>query len=253
MRGGRCVKSPTDRRLAPEGGLRVAIIMDGNGRWARSRGRPRGEGHVAGMESVRRVVAAAPVLGIARLTLFAFSSDNWRRPPEEVSALMGIFREYLLADLSRFVDGAIEVRIIGRRDRLPGPVTAAAEAVESATAGGARMALEIALDYSAREAILGAARRLTATRDVSERSFERLLAEAQHAAGSEREVDLVIRTGGEKRLSDCLLWEAAYAEFVFTDAMWPDFGAADLEAAVAEFHRRERRFGTVPGTAEARR
>ena len=228
-------------------GVRVAVIMDGNGRWASERGLPREAGHKAGREAVRRIVGRAPSLGIGRLTLFAFSSDNWKRPPTEVAALMDLFREYFVEDLPRFVDLGIRSRIIGRRDRLPAPLLAAAERAEEISRGGTRMTLEIALDYSARLAILEAARRLGEEEPASPERFTHLLAEVQRAGEStDREVDLLIRTGGEKRLSDCILWEAAYAEMVFSDRMWPDFGEADLESAVLEFHSRERRFGGLP-------
>ena len=226
--------------------LHIAIIMDGNGRWATTRGRPRTAGHIAGAEAVRRTVEAARGLGIGTLTLFAFSSDNWQRPDAEVGALMRLFRRYLTREAERCAADGVRISVIGRRDRLSRELARAIEAAEARTAAGRAGRLRIAIDYSARDAILGAARRL-AGREASRESFSRLLAGAEEIP----DVDLLIRTGGEKRLSDFLLWECAYAELVFTERMWPDFGAADLAEAVRELHSRERRFGKVPGTAGA--
>jgi undecaprenyl diphosphate synthase len=244
-------------RLAPApaesaGGLHVAIIMDGNGRWAVSRGRPRTAGHLAGVEAVRRTVEGAAGLGVGTLTLFAFSSDNWRRPDLEVRALMRLFRSYLAAEAGRCADNGIRLQVIGRRDRLPSGLVRAIAEAEARTADGGRFLLRIAVDYSARDAILRAAARLGAegtAGEPSRQAFARLLAESSEDASATPDVDLLIRTGGEQRLSDFLLWECAYAELVFTDRMWPDFGPADLAEAVREFHRRERRFGTVPAAS----
>jgi len=238
-------------RLAPEAtpagaGLHVAIIMDGNGRWAVARGRPRTAGHVAGVETVRRVVEAAADLGIATLTLFAFSSDNWRRPDAEVRALMRLFRSYLTAEAAKCSRNGIRISVIGRRDRLPPALVRVIEEAEAQTAGADRFLLRIAVDYSARDAILRAAGRLRDRGELSREAFARLLADPPHDGCPVPDVDLLIRTGGEQRLSDFLLWECAYAELVFTDRMWPDFTGADLGEAVREFYRRERRFGTVP-------
>jgi undecaprenyl diphosphate synthase len=237
-------------RLAPaaaasSAGLHVAIIMDGNGRWALSRGRPRTAGHVAGVEAVRRVVEAAADLGVGTLTLFAFSSDNWRRPDAEVRALMRLFRSYLTAEAGKCAENGVRISVIGRRDRLSPGLVRVIEEAEAATAGADRSLLRIAVDYSARDAILRAASRLRGQGELSREAFARLLADPPHDGGPVPDVDLLIRTGGEKRLSDFLLWECAYAELVFTDRMWPDFTGADLAEAVREFHRRERRFGTV--------
>jgi len=222
-------------------GLHTAIIMDGNGRWATTRGLPRISGHRAGAEALRRAVEAAPDAGISSLTVYAFSSDNWRRPPTEVSALMKLFNSYLRREQAECVKNGVRVSIIGRRDRLPRMLIPVIESTEKATAAGKKLHLRIAVDYSARDAILKAARKLKdkATRD----DFTSMLGGP--------DVDLLIRTGGEQRLSDFLLWECAYAELVFTPVMWPDFTAADLGAAVAEFHSRERRFGAVPAAALA--
>ena len=225
--------------------LHVAIIMDGNGRWAVARGRPRTAGHVAGVETVRRTVEAAADLGIATLTLFAFSSDNWRRPDAEVRALMRLFRSYLTAEAAKCSRNGIRISVIGRRDRLPPALVRVIEEAEAQTAGADRFLLRIAVDYSARDAILRAAGRLRDRGELSREAFARLLADP-HDGRPVPDVDLLIRTGGEQRLSDFLLWECAYAELVFTDRMWPDFTGADLAEAVREFYRRERRFGAVP-------
>jgi undecaprenyl diphosphate synthase len=214
-------------------GLHVAIIMDGNGRWATARGLPRLAGHRVGMESVRRVVEAAPSLGISVLTLYAFSADNWRRPMREVSALMRLLRVYLGQETSRCIANGVRLETIGRRDRLPSSVVRMIEETERRTAGGARLRLRLAIDYSARHAIMQAA---SATPAATPEEWSKHLGP---------DVDLLIRTSGEQRLSDFLLWEAAYAEILFTARMWPEFGPDDLAAAVNEFHRRERRFGAV--------
>jgi undecaprenyl diphosphate synthase len=226
-------------------GLHVAIIMDGNGRWAERRGLPRAAGHREGIEAVRRVVEAAPDLGVNALTLFAFSADNWRRPPLEVEVLMLLLRTYLRRDLARLVDNGVRLRVIGRRDRLPHGLAAEIETAEKASALGTRLALTVAIDYSGRDAIANAAAGWLGN-SPPRAAFSRLL--AWQGQGTGRDVDLMIRTGGEKRLSDFLLWECAYAELLFTDAMWPDFGPEHLRAALAEFHNRERRFGALSTT-----
>jgi len=219
--------------------LHAAIIMDGNGRWATARGLPRVAGHRAGAEALRRTVEAAPDLNVGTLTVYAFSSDNWRRPPVEVSALMKMFHSYLRREQAKCVEKGVRVSVIGRRDRLPRLLLPAMEECERATVGGTRLHLRLAVDYSSRDAIVHAAHALktSATREMLS------------AALGGPDVDLLIRTGGEQRLSDFLLWECAYAELVFTPVMWPDFGATDLAAAVAEFHSRERRFGALPKKA----
>ncbi len=228
-------------------GLHVAIIMDGNGRWARARGLPRAAGHRAGVEAVRRVIKAAPELGIGTLTLYAFSSDNWQRPQPEVATLLRLLHEYLLAETDQCAAHGVRVSVIGRRDRLPRALREAIEAAEAVTAAGAALHLRLAVDYSAREAIFRAASRFYKATELSCESFARVLGEVNHDGA--RDVDLLVRTGGEQRLSDFLLWESAYAELVFTPRMWPEFDAADLEAAVREFHARERRFGRIPDAA----
>jgi len=214
--------------------------MDGNGRWALGRGLPRVAGHRAGAQAVRRVVEAAPDLGIGVLTLFAFSADNWRRPAVEVAALMKLFAQFLESETERCIGNGVRLEVIGRRDRLDRPLCRAIASAEALTSGGTRLLLRIAVDYSGREAILAAARELT---DLSGEALGGVLGPA---------VDMLIRTGGERRLSDFLLWESAYAELVFSRRMWPDFGADDLAGAVREFRGRERRFGGVPVVAAAR-
>jgi undecaprenyl diphosphate synthase len=230
--------------------MHVAVIMDGNGRWANARGLPRVAGHRAGAKAVRRVVEAAPGLGVGTLTLYAFSSDNWQRPPREVGALMRLFRSYLASETQRLLENGVRLTVVGRRDRLPDVLARAIAGAEAATAGGTRLHLRLAIDYSAREAILRAAA-LAAGREVGRGEFEALLGAALGSTEPAPDVDLLVRSGGEQRLSDFLLWECAYAELWFTPRMWPDFDAATLAEAVAEFQRRERRFGRVQEKATA--
>lgn len=229
--------------------LHVAILLDGNGRWAASRGLPRAEGHRAGMAAVRRVVRAAADLGISTLTLYAFSSNNWERPAGEVNSLLGLLENYLRNDAAECAAQGIRVRVIGRRDRIPRSLVDAIETAECATAAGRKLELRIALDYSSREAILRAACWMVSSLEVSDKEFARRLGQVTHAGGPMPDVDLLIRTGGERRLSDFLLWECAYAELLFTPRMWPEFEAADLAAAVKDFLGRERRFGRLPEAA----
>jgi undecaprenyl diphosphate synthase len=223
--------------LAESAGIHVAIIMDGNGRWARIRGAPRSAGHRAGAVAVRRVIEAAPSKGISVLTLYAFSSDNWKRPGPEVRALMRLLENYLRREVASCIEQGVRIEVIGRRDRLPPRVLDAMVAAERATAAGAVLRLRLAIDYSSRDAMVQAAANCPRSRGEF----------AWHlAAPSDRpvpDVDLLIRTGGERRLSDFMLWESAYAELYFTDVAWPDFDAAALAAAVAEFSQRQRRFG----------
>jgi undecaprenyl diphosphate synthase len=225
--------------------LHVAIIMDGNGRWATRRGLPRRIGHRIGVEAVRRVVEAAPRLGVGTLTLYAFSADNWRRPDTEVAGLMGLFRRYMRTEAARLVRASVRVTAIGRRDRLPEDLVSGIEWVEAASAAGQALHLRVALDYSSRDAILEAAAAARGPQDLTREGFSHLL-----AGGECRDVDLLIRTSGEQRLSDFLLWECAYAELHFTETSWPDFGAADLEVALAEFGSRERRYGGLADAAD---
>jgi len=231
-----------------QSGLHVGIIMDGNGRWATRGGLPRALGHREGARAVRRIVEAAPELGIGVLTLYAFSADNWRRPPSEVAVLMRLFREYLRVETARCVENGVRLEIIGRRDRIDHRLRRRIEASERATAEGGRLHLRIALDYSSRDAILRAAQCVRPDTVPTRDSFTRLLAIVDHGTPVP-ELDLLIRTGGERRLSDFLLWEAAYAELVFVERMWPDFGADELAAAVREFEGRERRYGGLRALA----
>lgn len=229
-------------------GLHIAIIMDGNGRWATARARPRTAGHVEGARAVRRAVEHARRLGAGTLTLYAFSSDNWRRPKAEVDALLRLFRSALAEETCRCVANGIALQVIGRRDRLPATLRRAISDAEGATAHGRAMRLRIAVDYSAREAIVRAAAQLVGDRSprVDQAAFARALATATHPSVHVEDVDLLIRTGGEQRLSDFLLWECAYAELVFLPVLWPDFDAHHLEMALHDFRSRERRFGAVP-------
>ncbi|MFO7893822.1 MAG: polyprenyl diphosphate synthase [Longimicrobiales bacterium] len=239
-----------------DNGLHVGIIMDGNGRWAQRRGMPRPAGHAAGAQAARAVVEAAADSEhrIGWLTLYAFSSDNWLRPTDEVDALMALFHEYLEEETPRCIENGIRMRVVGRRDRLSKSLVERIEATESATAHGREMTLRLAVDYSARDAIVRAAERaLRAECDgaadpapsLCRDRFRALLGEAVGCNGPARDVDLLIRTGGEQRLSDFMLWECAYAELYFTPVLWPDFGPGELAEALAEFNRRERRFGRV--------
>ena len=237
--------------LTADAALHVAIIMDGNGRWATRRGLPRTAGHRAGVEAVRRVVESAPDLGIGTLTLFAFSSANWRRPPEEVATLMRLLHVYLRAETRRFAESGARLSIIGRRDRLRPRLMREIEDAERATAAGRRLHVRIALDYSSRESIARAAASCAAGAADALDSFGQLVSQSGADHPETADVDLLIRTGGEQRLSDFLLWESAFAELWFTDRMWPEFGTEDLRAAVLEFHRRERRFGGLGSAAAA--
>ncbi len=231
-------------------GFHVAIIMDGNGRWAQRRGRPRSAGHLAGAEAVRRTVEAAPELGITTLTIYAFSSDNWRRPRDEVDHLMGLFEEHLDSECDHLAENGVRLSVIGRRDRIPGSLERKIADVERRTSQGTALHLRIAVDYSAREALLVAAGRVALGITPTREAFVRSLHEAIHAPLGTRDVDLLIRTGGEQRLSDFLLWESAYAELYFTDILWPDFREADLAAAVQAFAARDRRFGGLPRASD---
>jgi undecaprenyl diphosphate synthase len=228
-------------------GLHVAIIMDGNGRWAKQRGLPRVAGHRAGVAALRRIVERAPDAGIRCLTVYAFSSDNWRRPPSEVESIFWLTRAFLRLETGRMRQRGARLEVIGRRDRLAAPVLDAIAKAEAATALGRRLHFRVAIDYSARDAIARAAAPLSSDPAASPDSIASSI--ARRLTAQSGDVDLLIRTGGEMRLSDFLLWECAYAELVFTPRMWPDYDQGDLEAALEEFHRRERRFGAVPQAA----
>jgi undecaprenyl diphosphate synthase len=235
-------------------GLHVAIIMDGNGRWATRRGLSRVAGHRAGVAAARRAVEHAPDIGIRTLTLYAFSSDNWRRPPNEVQSIFWLLRAFLRLETERMREKGARLQVIGRRDRLPLPVVRAIEKAEWSTAAGRRIHVRVAIDYSSRDAIVRAAACATRLAEEDSPSAEVLGPMVMQAlTGDSGEVDLLIRTGGEKRLSDFLLWESAYAELLFTDRMWPDFDEADLDGAIEEFRHRERRFGGVPIPTDSRK
>ena len=236
----------------PEDGrdrFHIAINMDGNGRWALRRGLPREAGHIAGAAAVRRTVESAPALGITTLTLYAFSSDNWRRPRGEVDNLMLLLQNHLDSECDRLTDQGVRFNVIGRRDRIPESLKRSIAHVEEQTRDGSSLHLRVAIDYSAREALLAAAGRVAQGLPPTRENFEHALFEAIHAPRGTRDVDLLIRTGGEQRLSDFLLWESAYAELYFTDVAWPDFSEADLESAIQAFAARDRRYGGIQSTA----
>ena len=225
-------------------GIHVGIIMDGNGRWAAARALPRTAGHRAGLRTARRVVEEATRAGVGTLTLYAFSADNWSRPTPEVSALMRLFRRALITESKRCLNNGVRLTIVGRRDRIPGMLVQTIHEVEALTAHGRNLHLRVAVDYSARDSIMRAAA-LAGSEPVTRDRFANLLASVDHDPFPVRDVDLLIRTGGEKRLSDFLLWECAYAELFFTPGMWPDFSNEEFVSALEEFAGRERRFGGV--------
>ena len=225
----------------------VAIIMDGNGRWAARRGLPRTLGHREGVKALKRTVEAAPTLGIECLTVFGFSTENWRRPAEEVSELMGLVRAYVESDLARLEKEGVRLRVLGRRDNLPADIRTIVDRAESRTAHNSRFLLQVAFNYGGRADLVDAAvrhaRRVEAgevAADLDEAAFGDLLSSAEAPP-----VDMIVRTSGERRLSNFLLWESAYAELVFQDVLWPDYGSAALAEAVAEYQGRQRRFGAV--------
>jgi len=234
---------------SPPAGLHVGIIMDGNGRWATRQGRSRAAGHREGANAVRRLVEVAPDLGIGTLTLFAFSADNWQRPAREVKWLMRLFSEYLRAEAAHCAAAGVRLTVLGRRDRLSPGLLDTVNYVEATTAPGSSLLLRLAIDYSGRDAILRAAQCLIPGAVPSRESFGRLLAIVDHGSPPAGPVDLLIRTGGERRLSDFLLWECAYAELCFVPTMWPEFSPEHLREAVADFRGRERRFGALPDAA----
>jgi len=221
--------------------VHIGIIMDGNGRWAQARGLPRIQGHVAGAEAVRATVTAAAEIGLPWLTLYAFSAENWRRPQAEVDALMRLFGRYLAAEAERCAQQDIQISVVGRRDRLPEDLVERIGQAERRTRSGDALRLRIAVDFSARDAAV-----MAAERRCKVQSFEEALALATHADPRTPPIDLLIRTGGELRLSDQMAWEAAYAELLFLKKMWPEFDGHDLAAACNEFSRRSRRFGALP-------
>jgi undecaprenyl diphosphate synthase len=237
-----------DAVTSHQSGLHVAIIMDGSGRWAVARGLPREEGHRAGRAAVRRTIMAALTQGIHTLTLFTFSTDNWGRPENEVAELMRVFEGFFLVDAPALVAQGVRITVTGRRDRLPEYLRDAIEATEAAGELNGALHVRLAIDYSGRDAILTAASRFQPTSDEQAEHFSRLLGGTEHAGERSPDVDLLIRTGGELRLSNCLLWEIAYAELYFTACLWPDFGPADFDDALLDFRTRQRRFGRIPAT-----
>jgi undecaprenyl diphosphate synthase len=236
--------APSDAR----GGIHLAIIMDGNGRWATARGLPRTAGHRQGAALVPEIVRAAigAPLAIRTLTMYAFSADNWQRPAAEVQALMAVFTEFLEREAVRAASEHIRVSVIGRRDRLSRALAAAIDCVEWRTRRGDRLHVRFAIDYSGRDAIWQAARRAAREGTWSRAAFEAAIASGRGVPTDVAAVDLLVRTGGEQRLSDFLLWECAYAELYFTPTLWPDFTAAELEGALRAFGARQRRFGSLP-------
>ncbi len=228
--------------------LHVAIIMDGNGRWAKARGLPRTIGHQRGAEAVRRTVMGAVELDISHLTLFGFSSENWKRPASEIDDLMALLRFYLRSEIAELDRNGVRIRVIGDRDRLADDIVALIDEAETRTRNNVRLNLAVALSYGGRAEIARAARRLAqaveagelAVDEINEAVFARRLLTVDMP-----DPDLVIRTSGEKRISNFLLWQSAYAELVFMDRLWPDFTKDDLEDAIREFHRRDRRYGAA--------
>lgn len=232
----------------PEGPRHVALIMDGNGRWAAARGLPRAVGHREGVEALKRTIRAAPDFGIRCLTVFGFSTENWRRPADEVSDLMGLVRAYVAADLRKLDRNGVRVRILGRREGLPADIADIVARTEAATAGNDQFLLQVAFNYGGRADIVDAAQRFLDRRLAGEAvgplTEEALGAGLSTAAGPP--VDVIVRTSGEQRLSNFLLWEAAYAELVYQDILWPDYGPEALADVVSQFRSRERRFGGRP-------
>jgi undecaprenyl diphosphate synthase len=226
----------------------IAIIMDGNGRWARARGLPRAAGHRAGVEALRKTVRGAGKLGVEWLTVYAFSSENWSRPKSEVSDLMGLLKLFIRRDLAELHQNGVRVRIVGSREGLEPDIAALLAEAESLTARNTNMNLVVAFNYGARDEILRAARALAAEAKAGLIDPAKLSAQdfcAHLDTAGMPDPDLIIRTSGEQRLSNFLLWQAAYAEFVFLPCHWPDFGPDDLAAAISLFEERDRRFGRV--------
>ena len=229
--------------------LHVAIIMDGNGRWASARGLPRAAGHARGADALRRVVEAAPALGVTTLTAFAFSADNWKRPAAEEGALFDLFSSYLDREVESMRRAGVRLSVIGRRDRLSQALREQVGVAEAGTEHCQRIHVRLAIDYSARDAIVHAAMAAMAGGPLTRERITQFVGSGCGRPDDAGDVDLLIRTGGEQRLSDFLLWECAYAELWFTPTAWPDFGAGELEHALTEFRGRERRFGAIPAAA----
>jgi undecaprenyl diphosphate synthase len=221
--------------------MHIAIIMDGNGRWATNRGLPRSAGHAEGAKALDATVEAAARAHVDTLTLYAFSAGNWTRPRAEVSALMELFARHFFTETRRCIEGSVRVSVIGRRDRLSANLLRAIEPCERASAAGDGMSLRIALDYSSHYSIWQAARRLHGAATMER--FVELQHEVNHCVTPAGEVDLLIRTGAERRLSDFMLWECSYAELHFTDCLWPDFNEHEFALALKDYERRQRRYG----------
>ena len=226
--------------------MHIAIIMDGNGRWAAERNLPRTAGHRAGAKTVDQIVEAAARRGVGTLTLYAFSAANWARPSTEVAALFALLRRYLLKETTRCLAQQFRLNVIGRRDRLDRKLLQVIEHSERTTASCSGMHLRIAVDYSAQASLIEVCRSLTAETGITRAQFAARLGVVDHSSPAAPEVDLIIRTGGEKRLSDFLLWESAYAELHFVECLWPDFDESAFAAALEEYSRRHRRFGGIP-------
>lgn len=231
--------------------LHVAIIMDGNGRWAIQQGQPRIFGHRTGAETARSIVEKAPELGVSVLTLYAFSSDNWGRPENEVRFLMRLLRRYIKQEIPNCLKNDVRLGFIGRRDRLDAGLQRIMKEAEDKTINGNKLYLRVAIDYSARDILMRAARLQGSEEVLSRKSFQKWISKAQNERLVTRDVDLLIRTGGEQRLSDFLLWECAYAEFYFTQVMWPEFTTNEFEQALSDFVHRDRRFGRIKQTMVA--
>jgi len=240
------VRTTLAPHLESGSGLHLAIIMDGNGRWAAKRGAERCEGHDAGALAVRRVVRAALERDVSVVTLYAFSADNWKRPAEEVTTLMALFAAYLRSEADLLAKEGVRLSIIGSREGLPEPLIREIIRAEIRTGGGSRMRLRVAINYSARDVIRRANSFLTGKEVPTAQDFSRALGWAMNDSEGAPDVDVLIRTGGERRLSDFLIWESAYAELFFTETAWPDFGAEHLDEVLGAFHARERRFGGLP-------
>lgn len=242
-------KAPGSPATAPR---HIAIIMDGNGRWAQSRGLPRVEGHRRGVEALRRTVDAASAMGVQFLTVYSFSIENWRRPAAEVSDLMGLIKFFIRRDLAELHRNGVRIRVIGTPDDVPSDVGALLDEAQETTRNNRGLNLVIAFNYGSRQEIVQAARRIAEAvaagtmrpEDVTESAFVKRLYTADIP-----DPDLIIRTSGELRLSNFLLWQSAYSEFVFTPVLWPDFGAADLQSAIDVFRHRERRYGGLSSPA----
>ena len=236
---------PAQPAVSTEGPRHVALIMDGNGRWAEARGLPRAVGHREGVQALKRTVQAAPALGIACLTVFGFSTENWRRPAEEVSDLMGLVSSYVASDLKRLEREGVRVRVLGRRTGLPSDIEAIIERAETSTAHNDKFILQVAFNYGGRADIVDAAQRhvdLVLAGKATGPLDEETLGLGLSTAGAPP-VDVIVRTSGEQRLSNFLLWEAAYAELVYQNVLWPDYGPEALADVVVQYRNRDRRFG----------